>query len=131
MPRHSTDSDLDDTERSILKRREEHGWFVNVIAGDELGPGFAYSFGLYEEFSHPEIIVFGLPADTMQTLVSDIGKHIRAGIKYSAGGRTKDLIEGHTCIFREVNPLRSPDLPPEALSEDQIYSCYLSLRSSP
>jgi hypothetical protein len=106
VPRHSTDAALDEAERSVLERREEHGWFVNVIADDELGPGFAYSFGLYEEFKHPEIIVFGLPADTMQTLVNDVGSHIRAGTKYRAGDRTNDLIEGHTCIFREVNPLR-------------------------
>jgi hypothetical protein len=39
--------------------------FVNLISGDELGPGFAYSFGLYEEFGHPEIIIFGLAAESM------------------------------------------------------------------
>ena len=105
MSRRSTDASLDETERDVLKRREEHGWFVNVIAEDEVGPGFAYSFGLYEEFSHPEVIIFGLPNDTMQTLVNDVGNHIRAGTKYSAGDRTNDLIEGYTCIFREVNPV--------------------------
>ena len=107
MPRHSTDSDLDDNERSVLERREEHDWFVNVIAEDELGPGFAYSFGLYERFKHPEVIIFGLPADTMQTLINEVGENILLrGVQYGAGDSANDLLEGYTCTFREVNPLR-------------------------
>jgi hypothetical protein len=46
MPRHSTDTNLSQHEIDVLKRREQHGWFVNLISGDTLGPGFAYSFGL-------------------------------------------------------------------------------------
>jgi hypothetical protein len=106
MARHSTDANLSEHEISVLQRREEHGWFVNRIAEDASGPGFAYSFGLYEEFGHPEIIIFGLAEETMHRLINDVGKQVRDGIKYSAGDRTSDLIKGYDCAFGAVNPLR-------------------------
>jgi hypothetical protein len=80
MPRHSTDTNLSQHEIGVLQRREQHGWFVNLIAGDALGPGFAYSFGLYEEFGHPEIIIFGIAEETMHRLIKRCGK---AGAKRS------------------------------------------------
>jgi hypothetical protein len=106
MARQSTDLDLNENEVSILERRERHGWFVNRIAEDAAGPGFAYSFGLYEEFSHPEIIIFGLPDETMHRLINDVGNRVRGGAKYSAGDETSDLLKGYTCAFRTVNPLQ-------------------------
>jgi hypothetical protein len=106
MPRHSTDANLTEYEISVLQRREQHGWFVNRIAEDASGPGFAYSFGLYEEFGHPEIIVFGLAGETMHRLINDVGKLVRRGAKYSAGDQTSDLLKGHSCAFGVVNPLR-------------------------
>jgi len=85
MPRHSADANLSEHKISVLQRRERHGWFVNRIAGDASGPGCAYSFGLYKEFGHPEIIIFGLAEQTMHRLINDVGKLVRGGAKYSAG----------------------------------------------
>jgi hypothetical protein len=45
---------------------------VNRIAVDPEGPRFASSFGLYEEFVQPEIIMFGLPDATMQQLINNV-----------------------------------------------------------
>jgi hypothetical protein len=106
MPRHSTDASLSGHEISVLQRREQYGWFVNRIAEDASGPGFAYSFGLYEEFAHPEIIIFGLAEETMHRLINDVGKQVRSGAKYSAGDQTSDLLKGYTCAFGTVNPLQ-------------------------
>jgi hypothetical protein len=105
MARHSTDANLSDNEINVLQRREQSGWFVNCIAEDAAGPGFAYSFGLYEEFNHPEIIICG-PNETMHRLINDVGKQVRSGAKYSAGDRSSDLLKGYTCAFRPVNPLQ-------------------------
>jgi len=106
MSRHSTDPDLSEQEVSVLLRREQHGWFVNRIFEDATGPAFAYSFGLYEEFGHPEIIIFGLPLETMHHLINDIGNRVRDGHRYSAGDQTRDLLKGYTCAFGMVNPLQ-------------------------
>ena len=106
MSRRSTDPNLSEHEASVLKRREQHGWFVNSIAEDADGPAFAYSFGLYEEFGHPEIIIFGLPEATMQQLINDVGRKVQSGVKYFAGDRTSELIEDYTCAFGAVNSLQ-------------------------
>ena len=74
MPRHSTDPGLGANEIDVLRKRERYGWFVTMIAADVAGPGFAYSFGLYQEFEHPEVILFGLPGSTLHRLVDDLGE---------------------------------------------------------
>jgi hypothetical protein len=79
MPRQSTDTNLSEHEIGVLQRREQHGWVVNLIPRDALGPGLAYSFGFYEEFGHPEIIIFGLAEETMHRLINDVGKQVRSG----------------------------------------------------
>jgi hypothetical protein len=108
MSRHSTDPDLSEQEVSVLLRREQHGWFVNRIFEDATGPAFAYSFGLYEEFGHPEIIIFGLPLETMHHLINDIGNRVRDGHKYSAGDRDEGLLRGYSCLFGNVSPRQYP-----------------------
>jgi hypothetical protein len=106
MARHSSDPGLSAHDKSVLQKREEWGWFVNKIMEDDKGPGFAYSFGLYEEFKHPEIIIFGLDVATMHQLINDIGKHVRNGAQYEHGQIADNLIEGYSCAFRLVNPLQ-------------------------
>jgi predicted AlkP superfamily pyrophosphatase or phosphodiesterase len=71
----------------VLKRREQHGWFVNRIAEDAAEPGSAYSFGHCEEIRHSEIIIFGGPVETMHRLMNDVGQRVKSGHKYSAGDR--------------------------------------------
>lgn len=106
MTRHSADPGLTEHERDVLQRLETTGWFVNKIAEDDQGPGFAYSFGLYERFQQPEIIIFGLPPDIMHRLIDDIGKLMGAGKRYNDGDETRDLLEDYACVLRRVNPLR-------------------------
>ena len=105
MTRSSNDSDLTQHERDVLVRLEAMGWFVNEIAADDNGPGFAYSFGLYKTFQHPEIIMFGLPENMMHQLINDIGKQLRGGSSaYRDGSNSSDLLEGYPCKFHQVDP---------------------------
>jgi len=77
-----------------------------MIAEDAEGPGFAYSFGLYEEFQHPEIIIFGLDSAIMHGIINEAGRRINSGARYSEGDATGELLDGHNCAFRRVDPLR-------------------------
>jgi hypothetical protein len=103
MTRKSSDTDLTEHEKDVLTRLEATGWFVNKVAADKIGPGFAYSFGLYDSFNHPEIILFGLPPETMHQLINDIGKQLQNGIRYADGDQTHDLLEGYVCQFGLVD----------------------------
>ena len=70
MPRRSGDTHIDGRDRDLLLRLEQHGWFVMKVGAGDGEPAFAYSLGLFENFNHPEIILFGLDLDTMHTLIN-------------------------------------------------------------
>jgi hypothetical protein len=46
---------------------EKYGLSVIIIEATEYLPSFAYSIGLWQKFSHPEIICFGLTTKTLGT----------------------------------------------------------------
>lgn len=56
-------TNLSSSDRKVLDDVETHGWHVVKVMGDETGPGFGYSVGLWKTFRHPEIIIIGLKLD--------------------------------------------------------------------
>jgi hypothetical protein len=106
MVRRSTDPDLKEKDAKLLETLEQWGWFVTKVSGSGSDPAFAYSMGLYENFKHPEIIIFGLELGIMHQLINDAGKRIRQGHGYKVGQRYDDLLKGYQCQFRKVNPIR-------------------------
>jgi hypothetical protein len=60
MTRHSTDTGLTERDVDLLKTLEKWGWFVTKVGAGNGESAFAYSMGLYENFHHPEIVLFGL-----------------------------------------------------------------------
>jgi len=64
--------DLASTKSACFRDAEEHGWFVMKVGEDQDSPAFAYSFGLYEEFRHPEIIIFGLNLSHMHRHINNV-----------------------------------------------------------
>ena len=82
-----------------------YGWHVVKVLEDAEGPGFAFTIGLYRRFEHPELIVVGLPPDTMHRLLNVAGEAVRSGQVYVAGQAYDDLLEAYSCTFRPV-PVR-------------------------
>jgi hypothetical protein len=71
--------------RSVIRR---HGWAIEYIGGgccsvpgcdggDDEGPPFAYTVGLFG-LGHPELLVFGLDPETTWHLLNDLGNRVRA-----------------------------------------------------
>jgi hypothetical protein len=81
---------------------EAYGWHVIKVYEDEEGPGFAFTIGLFQQFVHPELIVFGLPLDTMHLMLNAAGEAVRAGRTYAPGKDYDDILEGYSCTFRPV-----------------------------
>ena len=106
MVRHSTDKDLHEKDAELLHTLEEWGWFVIKVGAGDAEPAFAYSIGLYENFKHPEIILFGLDLGVMHRLINDVGKRIREGQRFDEARRYDDFFKGYQCEFRNVNPSR-------------------------
>jgi len=92
----------DDHDRKLLADVERHGWHVIGVEGDEEGPGFAYSIGLYHSFRHPELILFGLPVRVMHHIINGIGEQVRAGKHFEHLDESGDVLDGYNVAFRTV-----------------------------
>lgn len=87
----------------------KYGWHVVKVSGDDRGPGFAYSVGLFRTLGHPEVIMFGLPGDWLHQHINAIGAAVRAGASFAPGSRVADVLENHECVFVAVPPARYAD----------------------
>ncbi len=94
---------MNESDRKVLEDIEHHGWHVVIVREDDMGPGFAFSIGLYHSFGHPEIIMLGLPGKTMHALINLMGEEVRDGKVYEGGGRYAGLIEGFDCFMLRMD----------------------------
>jgi len=94
---------LDD--EKLLADVKDYGWQVIKILEKDETPGWAFSIGLYKNFNHPEVVVFGLNDEVAHFLINEIGEGIRAGKKFAVDGLYSDLIDTYSCTFRPVNPV--------------------------
>jgi hypothetical protein len=82
----------------------EPGWQVLGIAAapDENLPGFAYTVGLFANFHHPEILVFGLPISTAHQLLNELGHRIKTGEVISSDCPYTDIVQGYPVLFKPI-----------------------------
>jgi len=93
-----------DADQKVLSDIAKYDWHVmRVLETNEL-PGWAYSIGLYKNFGHPEIVIFGLNADLMHYVINAIGEDVRQGKKFESNKQYADLIDEYQCTLRTVKP---------------------------
>lgn len=104
----------DDNQEDELRVRgdiERHGWHVALIPPIEDDPssiGWAFTIGLFERFSHPELAVFGLDIAIAHGLLNAAGDSVRRGWRLEDGREYAGLLEGYSCGIREVAPAWVP-----------------------
>ncbi len=96
------DENLDDGDRKLLDDVAETGWHVVLIEEERGGPGWAFSVGLYHNYGHPELVLFGLPLDHMASVINDMGEEIFHGGSFPAEKEYGDLLEGVKCMVKPV-----------------------------
>lgn len=96
-------SEYEDFNKALDQSIAEHGWHVIKVMGDEEGPQFCFSVGLYKSFQHPEIIIIGLDLDLGHELINLIGDEIREGVRFESGEFYEDIIEDYACCMLEVS----------------------------
>ena len=68
----------DEYEEKAIADIQNHGVHVlNVFDPEGREPKFNYSVGLWHSYAHPEILIFGLDADTSTQLLNDIAEKCR------------------------------------------------------
>jgi hypothetical protein len=53
-------------------------------------------------YAHPEILIFGLSVEKMHRIINDVGNHVRAGARYTAGQVSDEFLKGYEVTFRAV-----------------------------
>jgi hypothetical protein len=99
---------LPPADEKFLENIERHGWVVTRVfrSGDETGPEFAYSTGLFLNYQHPEIIIFGLDLGNMHTIINNIGDMVKKGQRFESGKEYQDIFARCGCEFRDVDVSR-------------------------
>ena len=92
----------DDSDRKLLSDVATHGWHVVMIEGDEEGPGYLFTVGLYYNYEHPELLIMGLPRDVSYQLLHEAVGQIQKGKKYSAESDDTELAS-FPLAFRSVD----------------------------
>jgi hypothetical protein len=90
------------SDEQVASDVKQYGLSVMLIKEGENCPKFAYSVGLYHNFNHPEIIVFGLEHEIAGWVINEIGRRVKAGNHYEPGRKCRGLLEGYSCMFRQV-----------------------------
>jgi hypothetical protein len=95
-------SPQDDQDRKLLADVANCGWHLIKVPECGSTPGWAFSVGLYHSFEHPEIVLFGLPIDTMHQIINNLVQDIRAGGSFPPGSQSTEILEGYTCSLKSV-----------------------------
>lgn len=102
MAKNNETSALD--EEKMLMDMEKFGWTVVLIEGTDYLPTFAYTIGLYRNFRHPEVIVFGLDLETLLDTLNTIGEDVKAGATFTNGKNYPELFEDSRTEFLKIDP---------------------------
>ena len=93
---------MDEADLQVINDVAEFGWHVILVPEEEETPAFAFSIGLLHTFKHPEILVVGLPIDTMHQIINGIGESVRAGTTFTEGQRSSEVLADYDCTFVKV-----------------------------
>ena len=91
-------------EEEIAEVVRQHGWYVASISDHQ--PPFLYTIGLMQTLNHAEFVLFGLEANNVHALLSQLVRDIRAGRSYAEPGVYTVSIGGneHRVGVRGVHP---------------------------
>ncbi len=93
---------LTDEERGCVESVRRVGLHILQVAASETDDGFSYSVGLYDNFEHPELVVFGRKEKWLGWLLNHLAVEIRAGARYVDGVVYDKIIPEGPLRFRAV-----------------------------
>ncbi|PTL82282.1 DUF4262 domain-containing protein [Vitiosangium sp. GDMCC 1.1324] len=101
---------IDEADERIARHIEETGWSVQLIpeGKSEAEPAFAYTIGLFHQYEHPELILFGMSLEDMHVVLNDCARLVKKGRRLRPGQKLGDILaEGYELLLREVKAPQS------------------------
>lgn len=90
------------SERKVIDNIAQYGWHcVHIMAEGDDGP-YSFTIGLFHTYQHPELLIFGLPADVAHPILHIAVRAIQRGEPLNLSAPTDELLEGYPCCFVEV-----------------------------
>ena len=93
---------VDEADLRVRSDVERYGWHVAKIAGDDQAPPWAFTIGLEQSFSHPEVLVCGMSLELLHGLLNRIGEEVKRGAQLGQVERPSGILENHAPAFRPV-----------------------------
>jgi hypothetical protein len=90
-------------DEEIARSVEKHGWYA--IAITDAWPEFVYTCGLLTQFQHPELIIFGMEARELYSILALMFEDIRnKGQSFARPDSYDGVLEGYPIAIRTVHP---------------------------
>jgi hypothetical protein len=89
-------------DEKLIADVREHGCHLMSVFGTESTQPFTYSIGLFLNYEHPEIIVFGLPGNKAGPIINGVRDLVQAGTRFDAGSTSDEILQRHSVTFLEV-----------------------------
>jgi hypothetical protein len=95
---------LDASDLRLLADVAQAGFHVVSGASNGGSPAFAFSVGLFRTFDHPEVAMFGLSAEALETALRLLGVRVHEGARFEPGDVAEGLLDGRAVTFRRIVP---------------------------
>lgn len=102
--------DLDEKEQAVLGHVERVGWSVTNVSEQDGVPGWSFTIGLFENFDHPEVAIFGMKPESRHSILNWVGENVRKGNHFISGVEHDWVLDGYKCWSREVQKVWYRDL---------------------
>jgi hypothetical protein len=89
---------------------------------------FSYSVGLFANYDHPELILFGLPGEQAMTVMNEVRDHVADGRKFIDGEISDEILsDDYKVCFWQVPSIAYPSYLDRALwfydKCPRVFSC--------
>jgi len=82
-----------EADKLILRNVRNHGCHIAGIP--DANPPFAFSIGLYLNYGHPELFIFGQGAGNAQAIINLVRDRVAGGHAFADGDVADDLLENN------------------------------------
>ena len=92
----------DDSEQKVIDDIATYGWHCINIHPEGEHVGYAFTIGLFQSYGHPELIIFGLPAQVAHQILGIAANAAKSGTPLDLTQPSDALINDYLCCFGEV-----------------------------